>query len=673
MKKFFVISLLLCLSFSSFSQWASVTAWFDQAVKDVSLATKEVEDSYNLVNKQVQASTQQFVNEVENFTIDFTKSMNTIGDDCNRVSADVYSSVESSVESEVKNLGSSGLSKPSNAICKRCIKTATLQFICRLPETIQGNMAFMDKMNSMMDDPRVTKVPDPGKPIAAIAVSTTDDFIDEFTYYFNLLNEFRNSIDVSQLSITEQQLVELIFSDPNCEALADQAFDSMLGAVKSKAERQKAQKRYAALLKMIKGYENMETVSGWNDQLNRVSSFFPESKAQNNIPSANPLYDVGGAENIFVNATGNGLWVDARNWSKQMVPLPYQVAYIPKGKTAIVDRPISVKAIIDNNLNNSGMDIRSTITFTDVADYYDGHTFAIQAKHSGLYFAVNNDSKVNGGSIIQWNNPSHGSHHFQLRSTGDGDGSYFIISKWSGLRLDVFGPSNDNGANLGQWQNHQMDNQKFYFEDAGGGYYLIRSKYSGKVIDVSGCQRAKGTNIQQWEEVPGADCQMFRLVPKTLSGRTFFIETKMSNKVLDMTQDSYYGPAIHLWEKHGGFNQKFLFQLAEVDENGNEWYYLIVRDGNKYLIPAGYGVTNGTRILAGDSHFNDWATMFRLEKFDDNYFYIQSRFGKEVNGKWTGMRNFDLSGCENNNGTVLQLYDKVAGADCQLFKLVEVN
>lgn len=669
-----LLILLLSINLSTQAQWAEISGWFNQAVKDVTQAATEVEDSYKLVNIQVQNTTQQFVNDVEKFATDFTNSMNTVGDDCNQFSGTVYGTVKSSVQQESSKLGVSSGTRPSNAICEKCIETATLQLICRIPETIQGNMAFMDKMNSMMNDSRVREIPYPAKPIAAVTVATVDDFTNEFVYYFNLLNEFVNGLDASKLNMSEEQLMTMIFSDSNCEALGDLAFDSMMGAMKSRAERKKAQKRYAALLKMIKGFERMETVSGWNDQLNQVASFFPENKATGGMPTENPLYNTGGDENVFVNATGNGLWVDARNWSKQQIPMPYQVAYIPKGKQVRVDRSVSVKEIIDNNPNGSGVSGRNQVILTRNTQYYSGHTFAIQAKHSGHYFAVNGDSKVAGGSIIQWNNPDHGSHHFQFIDTGDGDGSYYIKSQWSGIMLDVFGPSIENGANLGQWTASGWDNQKFYLDDAGGGYYYIRPKHSGKVIDVNGRSKNTGANIQQWEKVDGAASQMFRLVPKTRSGQIFFIETKMTgNRVLDMTQDSYYGPAIHLWDKHGGENQKFLFQLAEVDAQGVEWYYLINRSGNKYIIPADYGVTNGTRMLAGNSNFNDWATMFRLEKYDDNYFYIRHRFGKEVNGQWTGMRYFDLSGCNPNRSTVLQLYDKVDGADCQLFKLVKVN
>ncbi|MFK7953666.1 MAG: RICIN domain-containing protein [Ekhidna sp.] len=669
-----ILLFVLCLFFqsSATAQWGEITNWFNQAVKDVNQASKEVENSYQLVDAQVQASTQQFVNDIERFATDFANGSMNIINDCKGNSTPVYQTLESAVKAEANKIAKS-TNSPSQAICDECIKHATLQFICRVPETIQGNMAFMDKMQAMAKDARVSHLQTPIKEISGVALGTFDDFSGEFQYYFNLLGSFSSNFNPSAMNMTEEQLMKKIFSKSNCEALGDQAFDSMMGALKSKAEREKAKKRYAALLKMLNGFGNMETVSGWNDNLNKIGSLLPQSEAAKNIPTENPLYNTGGAENVFINATGNSLWVDARNWSKQMVPLPYQVAYIPKGKKAHVDRPVFVRRIIDNNPNGMGIRGWERVNLTEASDYYNGHTFAIQAKHSGHYFGISGDSKTKGGNVIQWNNPDHGSHHFQLLSTGDGDGTYYIKSKWSGLMLDVFGPSVENGANLGQWTFSGWDNQKFYLEDAGGGYYIIRSKHSGKVLDVSGCQNGLGTNIQQWEEVSGAACQMFRLVPKTISGQVFFIETKMGGgKVLDKQGNS---SNVYLYQRHGGANQQFHFQLAEV-ENGKEWYYIINSENHGYLHNQGYGVHNGTNIMTLTDHKfgNDWATMYGLEKYDDQYYYIKSRFTKNVgNGVWDGGRYFDLSDCKNDNGTNLQLYDKVDGANCQLFKLVKAN
>ncbi len=674
MRKYSLLLIIVTITVSANAQIKEFESWFNQAIKDVQQSGKDVESAYNLVNKQVETKTLQFVNEVNQFSNQLLSAANTLGDDCNRYSEDIYLKVKPAIDNQttqVVNIPGG----PGKDICQRCIKDAVLQMICRIPETVQGNMAFMDKMYSAMNDERVKNMNQIIKPIGAITVTTIDDFINEFNYYFTLTNDLGTSIDASKLSISEQQLMEYMFSKENCEAIADMAFDSMLGAMKDKSKKLKAKKRYAALLKLLKGYENLEKVSGWNDQLNNISSFFPESKASSiSIPSENPLLQTGGLENVYINATGNKLWVDARNWSKKRVPLPFEVAYIPFGKQVSIDRSVSIRTLIDENPNGSGVTGKNFLSIKGANDCYDGFTFTIQAKNSGHYFGINADSKVKGGNVIQWNNPTHGSHHFRLKSTGDGDGSYYIVSKWSGLYLDVFGPSKANGANLGQWTFSGWDNQKFYLDEAGGGYYFIRSKHSNKVLDISGCANSVGTNVQQWERVEGATCQMFRLQPVTLSGRVFMLESKMSpNKVLDKQGNS---STVYIFDKHKGPNQQFLFQWAGTDDNGQEWYFIINRENWGYLVNQNYGVHNGTNIITLTDHKfgNDWATMYGLIPYDQNYFYIKSRFTKDVGGgKWDGGRYFDISGCRADNGTILQLYDQVAGANCQLFKLVEIN
>lgn len=674
-QKYFLLVLFFSLPLVNYAQWTDIENWFNQAVRDVQNSAKEVESTYSLINKQVESTTQQFVNEVNQFSNQLLGAARTFGDDCNKYSGDLYTVVKAATDQQAAAINSNLTNGPGKKICDDCTREAVLQMICRIPETVQGNMAFMDKMNSAMNDSRVRNMNPAIKPIGAIAVTTVDDFLQEFTYYFNMVNGLGNSLDVGKMSLTQEQLLTYLYSKENCQAIGDLAFDSMLGAMKDRSERLKAKKRYAALLKLINGYGNMEKVSGWNDQINSIASYFPESKTSSiKIPADNPLLQSGGLENIFLNAAGNKLWVDARNWSRKRVPLPYEVAYIPAGKQADIDRAVSIRALIDENPNQSGVTGRHHLTIKGSADCYDGFTFTIQAKHSGHYFAMGGDSKINGGSIIQWNNPTHGSHHFRFKSTGDGDGSYYIISQWSGLNLDVFGPSVTNGANLGQWQSTGWDNQKFYLDEAGGGYYYIRSKHSGKVIDVSGCSKNTGTNIQQWEKVSGAECQMFRLLPVTLSGKVFMLKSKMAgNKVIDKQGGT---STIYLFDQHGGANQQFLFQWAGSDPDGQEWYYIINRENWGYLHNQGYGVHNGTPIITLTDHKfgNDWATMYGLIPYDGTFYYIKSRFTKDTGGgKWDGGRYFDISGCQNNNGTKLQLWDQVIGADCQLFRLEEVN
>ena len=187
------------------------------------------------------------------------------------------------------------------------------------------------------------------------------------------------------------------------------------------------------------------------------------------------------------------------------------------------------------------------------------------------------------------------------------------------------------------------------------------------------CNGAIGARFVQVKETNN-DCILFRLESASLSGKTFMIQSKVdSNKYLDKSMSTADDNKIHLWQRNGNPNQKFYFRLADVDEkSGKEFYYIRNLNNYQYLINYSYGVMNGTPIVTvKDPGFNDWATMYYLEKYDDNYYYIRSRFGKNVNGKWESDRCIDVNGGNANNGTKIQLWKCNPGFNGQLFKLIE--
>ena len=804
--KNFLIFLTLILSLSqTLSAQNQIEAWFNQAIKDIGNATKEVENTYNLVNRQVEATTQQFVNDINKFSTDLLNSTRNF--DCN---ASTQQALKGVLDAMIPNesFAEAGVAGKyaGDAVqkCTECFQAALTKMACRIPETLQGNLAFMDKMQRAMNDPRLQNIDPALRPIAAIMINTVTGFSDEFFFYMEAAENISNIGTNAGITIDPTRL----YSQTACAAYGDEAFDAMIGRlqdiVDKETAKEKVKRRYKVLAKILTGHDRLAQVADINSKIDQLAAMMPTS-LENKVPEANKLFTIGGDENVFVNATGNGLWVDYRNWSKQQVPLPYQTAYIPVGKTAIVDRAVSVKNIIGlegTNLNmpydgvafyiqsvasgglldingystqnggnlqqweftgadnqkfifkdagdgtyfiqavqsgkyidiegpstNSGANVHQwqfngnnsqrwiveqvgdgsvylkskhssihltvndngninqtnwhggeaqrfllissavddtdPINFTASTAYYHGHTFNIQAKNSGLYFAINADSKEPGGNVIQWNNPSHGTHKFIFEDTGDGDGSYFIQSQWSNLYLDVFGPSNDNGANLGQWSRSGWENQKFLLEEAGNGYYYLKSKHSGKVIGISGDSNDPGASAIQWQQNKTAASQMFKLIPASPAGKTFFIKPKHSDKVLDVEGPSNRaGNRVHLWQKHGNANQQFIFQLAEM-EGTTAWYYILSKNTGMYIDVQGYVKENGGIIAQTDDvGYNDWNKMFRLEKYNDEYYYIQGRFSG---------RYFDLSGCSADNGTKLQIYDKVPDAGCQLFKLIETH
>lgn len=791
----------------------SIEAWFSQAFTDVQQSLKDVESTYHYVSNQIEQSTQTFVNEVTTFANDLKTGIQNYNCATENSKAMMDMLDQLAPNGSFVDIGIANKYVGDAAIkCKTCFSAALTRMFCRIPETVQGNLAFMDKMQSAMNHPALKNIPETLKPVAVICMNLAEGFTDEFMFYVQAAEEISKHAGSANITLDPS----LLYSKTACEAYGDEAFDALLGnfkdAIDKNAKKEKAKRRYKVISKILGGYSNMETISGYNAKIDQLMSFMPQ-RLEDKIKPSNPLLSTGTQENVFLNATGNKLWTDARNWSNQRIPFSYEIAYIPAGKEVIVDRPVSVRDIINANIStssiapydglvvyiqskatglywdvaagsktdggnihqwgfhggenqkfkfqyagngfytitnlNSGLNVdvfgpstknganvgqwtesgwdnqlfkledtgdghffikskhSSThmevdpngsgnganiqqwawhgqdrqqfkliiaggirgehhINYTKNTPYYHGHKFYLQPKHSNMVLSVFGNSTVNGGNLLQWDNNRHISQQFIFEDTKDGDGSYYIKCVMSGLYIDVYGASKENGANINQWGLAHQDNQKFYLDDAGSGYINIRAKHSNLLLDIEGTNPNRGVNLQQWELIPGDNSQKFKLIPANLSGQVFIIEHKHSGKVLDVEGPSNQnGNRLHLWERHNGENQKFLFQLADIDQYHDEWYYLINLNSHKYVDVQGFSKENNAVVhQTDDVKYNDWNKMFRLVRVDDNYYYIQGRFG----GKY-----FKIENCQTNLGSKLKMNDLTSGSDCQMFKLIQIK
>jgi hypothetical protein len=140
-----------------------------------------------------------------------------------------------------------------------------------------------------------------------------------------------------------------------------------------------------------------------------------------------------------------------------------------------------------------------------LASFTAGSYFKLINKNSSKSLDVNNSSKDDGGSIIQWEYLGGINQQWQFNALGNG---YFsIINKNSGKALDVTGASTEAGKNIVQWTVVDSTNQKWQVLDIGFGYYKIINKKSGLSLDVNGMSQDNGGNVIQWNWNGGANQQ----------------------------------------------------------------------------------------------------------------------------------------------------------------------
>ncbi len=69
-----------------------------------------------------------------------------------------------------------------------------------------------------------------------------------------------------------------------------------------------------------------------------------------------------------------------------------------------------------------------------------------------------------GTNVWQWQSNTTAAQQWTIVPTGDGDGSYFLVSRVSGLYLDVAGGRSINGTNVWTYTGNRSNAQKFFFD-----------------------------------------------------------------------------------------------------------------------------------------------------------------------------------------------------------------
>jgi hypothetical protein len=145
----------------------------------------------------------------------------------------------------------------------------------------------------------------------------------------------------------------------------------------------------------------------------------------------------------------------------------------------------------------------------------------------------------------------------------DGPGRYEITNLKSGKVLDL--DRNDQTTVI-QFSARQTDNQVWRVERGPEGSFFIRNVMNGKALQVTSnsksspviCGRFDGGRDQQWRIEPGKDGNLLIVSSNGLT--------------VDVPDGSNRdGLHLHMYEKNGDSNQRFMFRRAgRIDDRLNE-------------------------------------------------------------------------------------------------------
>lgn len=139
-------------------------------------------------------------------------------------------------------------------------------------------------------------------------------------------------------------------------------------------------------------------------------------------------------------------------------------------------------------------------------------TFQFVARHSDKVLEVKANGS-NGDSVVQRTNITAAQQLWEVSAVG---AYYKILNVKTGLALDVNNESLVDGASIIQYPYSGNDNQLWSLVNLGNGYFQILNKHSQKVVDISSASKADGAKAIQYTASSGQN-QQFLLKPAVVT------------------------------------------------------------------------------------------------------------------------------------------------------------
>lgn len=229
-----------------------------------------------------------------------------------------------------------------------------------------------------------------------------------------------------------------------------------------------------------------------------------------------------------------------------------------------------------------------------------GGYFTIQNAKSGKVLDVESAGKEPGTNVHQWEPNNTDAQKWKLVDTGDGDGSYYIMSKCNGLYLDHQWGQAQSGTNIWVYEGNKSDAQKFYLNKVNpvveDGLYNVTSSLSPKmVLDVAMGSKDNGANVQIYESNK-TDAQTFELKFDSSTGY-YALANKGSGKLLDTVYGgSNAGTNVWQYEQNGTLAQSW-----SIKSTADGSYTLYSATGGGCCLDVSAASTrNGTNVQIWD-------------------------------------------------------------------------
>lgn len=200
-------------------------------------------------------------------------------------------------------------------------------------------------------------------------------------------------------------------------------------------------------------------------------------------------------------------------------------------------------------------------------EHVGGGYYTIQNAKSGKMLDVEGAAVEPGANVHQWNDNGSDAQKWKLVETGDGDGSFYIVSKCNGLYLDQQWGQTKNGTNIWVYTGNGSNAQKFYLnkvmpEISDGTYVVSSGVGEQEVLDIAGASNSNGANAQLYDW-NGTKAQQFLLEYDASTGY-YSIENVGSSKNLETKWGgSSQGTNVWQYEANGSAAQSWSIKASD--------------------------------------------------------------------------------------------------------------
>jgi flagellum-specific peptidoglycan hydrolase FlgJ len=281
------------------------------------------------------------------------------------------------------------------------------------------------------------------------------------------------------------------------------------------------------------------------------------------------------------------------------------VTDIESGVYKIVSAADGTKAVTvqDGSLTiGSNVDLE-TDTSSDEQLFYvenrgDG-TYEFTSIYSGQVLDVTNFGTEDCSNVEQYPSYDTSNQHWTVKSTGNGDNSFYLVGEGSAKVLDAAGGATD-GANIQIFTNWGNANQTWQLVEASvsqslsDGVYSVANAADGTMtLDMAGYSNTSGTNVQVFPYAQTAN-QSFRVTH--LGNNRYKITAIGSGTALDVVgYDRNDGANVQLYDDNGTENQEWI-----IEEMSDGTYAIIGVQSCRLLSTAGSSTDACTNVqMAG--------------------------------------------------------------------------